>query len=139
MKRLHELEKFMKRYSITPLKMSELSQIPPQSIRGYLQGDYEITDFKWRMLKSAIDKYQHQPKMISVIPEYIIQCLTDFDNTIVMKKKIKGKEKEFAKDLKKLGFKVRLYDTGEDHFVIENKERFPNKPTLLKGCKVIIG
>ena len=109
-----------------------------RSIRGYLRGEYEITDFKWRMLKSAIDKYQHQPKMISVIPEYIIQCLTDFDNTIVMKKKIKGKEKEFAKDLKKLGFKVRLYDTGDDHYVIENKKRFPNKPTLLEGCKVII-
>ena len=139
MKRMHELEKFMKRYSITPLKMSELSQIPSHSIRGYLRGDYKITDFKWRMLKSAIDKYQHQPKMISVIPEYITRCLTDFDNTIVMKKKIKGKEKEFIKDLRKAGFKCRLYDTGEDHFVIENKERFPNKPTLLKGCKVIIG
>ena len=139
MKRLHELEKFMKRYSITPLKMSELSQIPAQSIRGYLRGDYEITDFKWRILKSAIDKYQHQPKMISVIPEYIIQCLTDFDNTIVMKKKIKGKEKEFIKDLRKAGFKCRLYDTGDDHHVIENKKRFPKAPTLLKGCKVIIG
>ena len=138
MNRNQILDKFMLDNDLTPIQMADLSQIPSQSIRGYLRGDYKITDFKWRILKSAIDKYQHQPKMISVIPEYIIQCLKDFDNTIVMKKKVKGKEKEFAKDLKKLGFKVRLYDTGDGHYVIENKKRFPNKPTLLKGCKVII-
>lgn len=138
MNRNQILDKFMLDNDLTPIKMSELSQIPSQSIRGYLRQDYSITDAKWGKIERAMKKYQHQPKIINVIPEYITRCLTDFDNTIVMKKKIKGKEKEFAKDLKKLGFKVRLYDTGDDHYVIENKKRFPNKPTLLKGCRVII-
>lgn len=138
MNRNQILDKFMLDNDLTLIQMAELSQIPAQSIRGYLRQDYSITDAKWRKIERAMKKYQHKPTIITKVPPYIIQCLKDFDNTIVMKKKIKGKEKEFAKDLKKLGFKVRLYDTGYDHYVIENKERFPNKPTLLKGCKVII-
>lgn len=123
---------------LTPLKMSELSQIPAQSIRGYIRQDYSITDAKWGKIERAMKKYQHKPTIITKVPPYIIQCLTDFDNTIVMKKKIRKKEQKFIDDLKELGFNCRLYDTGDDHFVIENKERFPQPPFLLKNYKVII-
>lgn len=118
--------------------MADLTQIQSQSIRGYLRQDYSITDSKWGKIERAMKKYKHKPAVITKVPPYIIQCLTDFDNTIVMKKKIRKKEQEFINDLKELGFNCRLYDTGDDHYVIENKERFPQPPFLLKNYKVII-
>ena len=138
MNRIQILDQWMTRNKITPLQLEKMTNIQAQAIRGILQGDYPMTDRRWAIIEKVMKSHTIKPQAIINVPQYIIQSLTKFDNTIVMKKKIKGKEKEFAKDLKKLGFKVRLYDTGEDHFVIENKERFPNKPTLLKGCKVII-
>jgi predicted Ser/Thr protein kinase len=123
---------------LTPIEVSSITKIPSQSIRGYLRKDYEMTDKKWQMIEFGMKQYKKQPTIISKVPQYIIQCLTDFDNTIVMKKKIKKKEQKFIDDLKSLGFNCRLYDTGEDHYVIENKERFPNTPYLLKDYKVII-
>jgi hypothetical protein len=138
MNRYAILEKFMFDNDLTPLQIASMTKIPAQAVRGYLRQDYTITDNKWKMIEAGMKQYKKQPTIISKVPQYIIQCLTDFDNTIVMKKKIRKKEQAFINDLKSLGFNCRLYDTGDDHYVIENKERFPNTPLLLKHCKVII-
>ena len=138
MNRNQILDQWMTRNNITPLQLEKMTNIQAQAIRGILRGDYPITDRRWAIIEKVMKSHTIKPQAITNIPQYIIQSLTYFDNTIVMKKKIKGKEKEFIKDLKKAGFKCRLYDTGDDHYVIENKKRFPNKPTLLKGSKVII-
>ena len=138
MNRNQMLDQWMTRNKITPLQLEKMTNIQAQAIIGILRGDYPITDRRWAIIEKTMKSHTIKPVAITKIPLYILQALEKYDNSIVMKKKIKGKEKEFAKDLKKCGFKVRLYDTGDDHYVIENKKRFPNKPTLLKGCKVII-
>jgi len=138
MNRNQLLEKWMFDNKVTPIEMESLAQIPAQSIRGFIRGDYPITDFRWRLIESGMRKHTKKPQIITKIPLYILQALEKYDNSIVMKKKIKKKEQEFINDLKKHGYDCRLYSTGKDHYVIENKERFPHTPLLLKGSKVII-
>ena len=72
------------------------------------------------------------PQVITKIPLYILQALEKYDNSIVMKNKIKKKEKEFIEDLKKHGLNCRLYENGDNHYVIENKDRFPRVPENIK-------
>ena len=110
--------------------MSKLTQIPVEAIRAYLREEYEITDFKWRILEAGMKKHIKKVPVVSKVPKYIIDALNQFDNSIIMKKKIKNKEQEFIDDLRKLGFKCRMYDTGDDHYVIENKKRFTRKPNV---------
>lgn len=137
MNRKELLDEWMRSKDVSPVEMGVLSNIPAQSIRGYLRGDYEITDFKWVILESAMKKFVKKELIISKVPNYIIQSLNNYDRTIIIKKKIKKKEKEFIEDLKKHGLNCRLYENGDNHYVIENKDRFPNSPCLLNG-KVII-
>ena len=138
MNRNQLLDKWMTTNNITPLQLEKMTNIQARAIRGILRGDYPITDRRWAIIEKTMKSHTIKPVVITKIPLYILQALEKYDNSIVMKKKIKKKEQEFINDLKKHGYDCRLYSTGDDHYVIENKKRFPNAPLLLKESKVII-
>ena len=137
MNRNQMLDQWMTRNNITPLQLEKMTNIQAQAIRGILRGDYPITDRRWVIIEKTIKDHSVKPQIITKVPQYILQSLEKFDNTIVMKKKVKKREQELIDELKKHGYNCRMYSTGDDHYVIENKERFPRTPELLKG-KVII-
>ena len=137
MNRNQLLDKWMFDNKVTPLQLEKMTNIQAQAIRGILRGDYPLTDRRWAIIEKSMKSHTIKPVVITKIPLYILQALEKYDNSIVMKKKIKKKEQEFINDLKKYGLNCRLYENGDNHYVIENKDRFPNSPCLLNG-KVII-
>lgn len=130
--RQNDLIKFMKMKKVSVQEMSKITGMSIQTIHGYIDGSYAITSFKWNIIKSAMDKYSNNfvpppaPKVDkkSIVPEFVIQSLTLYDNTIILKKKIKKREQQFLDELLQHGLDCRMYDTGDDHWVIENKERY---------------
>jgi predicted HTH domain antitoxin len=122
----------MKMKKVSVQEMSRLTGMSMKSIQGYIDGTYSITSFKWDIIKSAMDKYCNNivpppaPKVDnkSIIPAFVIESLTTRGNTIILKKKIKKREQQFLDELLKRGFNCRMYDTGDDHWVIEDTERY---------------
>lgn len=57
------------------------------------------------------------------VQAYMLNSFTRYDNTIVMKKKIKKHEDDLLQELKSLGLNCELIDTGHDHYVVQIKSR----------------
>ena len=75
------------------------------------------------MSKRAVQTLRNKP-IKRLVPKFVIHSLINFDNSIINIKRIKNREQDFLDELLELGFDCRLYDTGEIHYVIENKNRF---------------
>lgn len=134
LKRQNELILFMKMKKVSVQEISRLTGLSIKSIQGFIDGTYSITSFKWNIIKSGMDKYCNNivpppaPKVDkkSIVPAFVIESLKLYDNTIILKKKIKKREQQFLDELLQRGLDCRMYDTGDDHWVIENKERYRN-------------
>ena len=131
-KRQNELILFLKINKVSVQEMSIFTGISVKILNGYIDGIYQITHFKWNIIKSGMDKYRNnivpppvqKVEQKSIVPLYVIESLKKYDNSIILIKKIKKREQQFLDELLLRGFDCRLYKTGDDHYVIENKDRF---------------
>ena len=131
-KRQNDLILLMKINKLSIQQIALFTGLQAKAIEGYIEGTFEITSFKWTVINSGMDKYSnnvvpppvHKVEKKSIVPLYVIESLKKYDNSIILIKKIKKREQQFLDELLLRGFDCRLYKTGDDHYVIENKDRF---------------
>ena len=126
----------MEKHNLNAEEMQNITGVRADLIRSYKSRKINFSDKTWILLEKGMENYVPSIKGNSIVPSYIVRCLDSFDNTVIAKSKIRKKEVRFLNELKKLGYKCRIYCTGDKHYVIENVERFTTDPNLIEGRKM---
>ena len=121
---------FLSAYGLTFKDLHKLSNVPMVYIFQYVSVGTTIDPEHWVMIKSAIVKHKSNPIYKSdlipsiIIPDYVLSSLKGRGNTLILIHKVFNKEQVFIDRLKELGYDCRLYSTGDNHYIIEDKSLF---------------
>lgn len=115
---------FLSTYGLTFKELHKLSKVPMVYIFQYVSVGTTIDPEHWVMIKSAIEKYKSNPIPNIIIPDYVLSSLKGYGNTLILIHKVFNKERIFIDRLKEFGYNCRLYSTGDNHYIIEDKSLF---------------